>query len=54
MDGARIGLSAEGAFRRSDFAIGNGVPAPGSNLGVGDQVAVTLETEWNSGKPVSR
>lgn len=54
MDGARIGFSAEGAFRRSDFGIATGLPPPGSNLGVGDMVAVTLETEWNSGKPVSQ
>jgi len=54
MDGARIGFSAEGAFRRSDFGIGYGLPAPGTNLGVGDNVAVTLETEWNSGKPTGK
>ena len=52
MDGARIGFSAEGAIRRSDFGIATGLPAPGTNLGVGDLVAVTLETEWNSGQPV--
>ena len=52
MDGARIGFSAEGAFRRSDFGIATGLPPPGTNLGVGDLVAVTLETEWNSGGPL--
>lgn len=54
MDGARIGFSAEGAIRRSDFGIATGLPAPNSNLGVGDLVAVNLETEWNSGKPVGK
>ena len=50
-DGARIGFSGHGAFRRSDFGISYGMPAPGTNMGVGDQVDFTLETEWNNGKP---
>lgn len=52
-DGARVGFSAHGAFRRSDFGIAYGLPAPGTNMGVGDQVAFTLETEWSSGKPTA-
>lgn len=52
-DGARIGFSAKGAFKRSDFGIGYGVPAPGTNMGVGDQVNVAIETEFGSGKPVA-
>jgi polyisoprenoid-binding protein YceI len=44
--GARIGFSAKGAFRRSDFGITYGVPAPGTNLGVSDQVEVAIETEF--------
>ena len=50
-DGARIGFSAKGAFKRSDFGIGSGVPAPGTNMGVGDQINVVIETEFGSGKP---
>jgi polyisoprenoid-binding protein YceI len=50
-DGARVGFSAHGAFSRSAFGIGFGLPAPGTNMGVGDRVEVSLETEWNSGKP---
>lgn len=50
-DGARIGFAGHGAFRRSDFGIKTGIPAPGTNMGVGDQVDFTLETEWSSGKP---
>jgi polyisoprenoid-binding protein YceI len=43
--GARIGFSAHTAFKRSDFGITYGVPAPGSTMGVGDQVDVAIETE---------
>jgi polyisoprenoid-binding protein YceI len=50
-DGARAGFSGKATIRRSDFGIGYGIPAPGTNLGVGDHIDVTLETEWNSGKP---
>ncbi|THD82601.1 MAG: polyisoprenoid-binding protein [Phenylobacterium sp.] len=48
--GGRIGFSAHTVIRRSDFGVKNGIPAAGSNLGVGDQVEVTIETEWG-GKP---
>lgn len=50
-DGARIGFSAKGSFQRTDFGIGSGVPAPGTNMGVGDRIDVTIETEFGSGKP---
>lgn len=43
--GARIGFSAEGAFFRSDFGVGFGIPAPGSRMGVGDLVSFRIETE---------
>ncbi|MDV6331581.1 YceI family protein [Asticcacaulis sp. 201] len=42
---ARIGFSAHGVFKRSDFGMGYGIPAPGSQMGVGDDVAFTIETE---------
>jgi polyisoprenoid-binding protein YceI len=44
---ARIGFSATGKFKRSDFGIAGGVPAPGSKLGVGDEVQVVIEAEFN-------
>jgi len=48
---ARIGFSATGAFKRSDFGIAYGVPAPGTTMGVGDEVSVEIETEF-SGPPL--
>jgi polyisoprenoid-binding protein YceI len=51
--GGRIGFSAHTVFRRSDFGVKYGVPAPGTNLGVGDNVDVTIETEWG-GKPAAK
>lgn len=44
--GARIGFSAKGSFKRSDFGIAYGLPAPGSTMGVGDQIEVTIESEF--------
>ena len=52
-DGARIGFSATTDFKRSDFGVGAGLPAPGTNMGVGDHVAVVIETEFGSGKPTA-
>lgn len=49
MDGARIGFSAHGVIKRSAFGMGAGVPAPGSSMGVGDDVEVMIETEFSSG-----
>ena len=48
---ARIGFSATGKFKRSDFGVSAGIPAPGTTMGVGDEVQVVLETEF-SGPPV--
>lgn len=44
---ARVGFSAHGVLRRSDFGISGGIPAAGTNMGVGDQVAVIIESEFN-------
>lgn len=44
---ARIGFSAHGTFKRSDFGMGYGVPPPGSNMGVGDDVEIVVETEMS-------
>jgi len=44
--GARIGFSALGSFKRSDFGINYGLPAPGTTMGVGDDVEVAIESEF--------
>ena len=44
--GARIGFSAHGTLKRSAFGVSMGVPAAGSNMGVGDDVEVLIETEF--------
>jgi polyisoprenoid-binding protein YceI len=44
---ARVGFSAHGALKRSDFGIAFGLPAPGTKMGVGDLVDVTIEAEFN-------
>lgn len=44
---ARIGFSAHGVFKRSEFGIGGGVPAPGSTMGVSDEVDVSIESEFS-------
>ncbi|RUL77571.1 YceI family protein [Dyella choica] len=43
---ARAGFSAHGQFKRSDFGMSNGIPAPGTTMGVGDLVDVTIEAEF--------
>jgi polyisoprenoid-binding protein YceI len=42
---ARIGFSANGVLKRSDFGITHGIPAPGSSMGVSDNVDFQIETE---------
>jgi polyisoprenoid-binding protein YceI len=49
---ARIGFSAHGTFNRSEFGMSYGIPAPGTNMGVSDQVEVIVETEF-SGPPLA-
>jgi polyisoprenoid-binding protein YceI len=44
--GARIGVSAQGVIKRSDFGITYGLPAPGTNFGVGDEIEVSIEAEF--------
>lgn len=44
--GSRIGFSAHGSFKRSDFGIKYGIPAPGSNMGVGDDIEFIIEAEF--------
>ncbi len=49
---ARIGFSAHGSLNRSEFGIANGVPAPGTTMGVGDKVDIIIECEF-SGPPLA-
>jgi polyisoprenoid-binding protein YceI len=48
---ARVGFSAQGVLNRSDFGISYGLPAPGTTMGVGDEVSLILELEF-SGPPL--
>lgn len=50
---ARIGFSARGVLRRSDFGISGGIPLAGTNMGVGDRVEVTIESEF-TGPPMAK
>lgn len=47
---ARIGFSATGVLKRSEFGLTTGIPAPGTTMGVSDAVSVIVETEF-SGPP---
>jgi len=49
---ARIGFSASGTLLRSDFGIDYGTPAPGSTMGVSDEVEIAIEVEF-SGPPLA-
>lgn len=50
---ARIGFSATGAIKRSDYGIAYGIPAPGTTMGVGDTVEIAIETEF-TGPPLAK
>jgi polyisoprenoid-binding protein YceI len=43
---ARVGFSVHGSFKRSLFGLAYGIPAPGTTMGVSDDVDVTVETEF--------
>jgi polyisoprenoid-binding protein YceI len=49
---ARVGFSAHGSFKRSDFGITYGVPAPGTTMGVGDLIDFSIESEF-TGPPLA-
>ena len=49
---ARIGFSAHGSLKRSDFGITYGVPAPGTTMGVGDLIDFSIEAEF-TGPPLA-
>ncbi|GAA4098669.1 YceI family protein [Zhongshania borealis] len=48
---ARVGFSARGRFKRSDFGIVIGIPEPGTTMGVGDNIEVIIEAEF-TGPPL--
>lgn len=50
---ARIGFSARGSFKRSAFGVAEGLPPPGTTMGVGDTVEVIIEAEFN-GPPLKQ
>jgi polyisoprenoid-binding protein YceI len=50
---ARVGFSASGALKRSEFGITAAIPAPGSFLGVSDEVRFVIEAEF-TGPPLTR
>lgn len=49
---ARIGFSAKGTLKRSEFGVAYGIPAPGTIMGVFDDVEVIVEAEF-SGPPLA-
>ena len=49
---ARVGFSAHGSFKRSDFGMVFGVPAPGTTMGIGDLIDFSIEAEF-SGPPLA-
>ena len=49
---ARIGFSAHGTLKRSEFGIAYGIPAPGTTMGVSDEVDVVIEAEFK-GPPLA-
>jgi polyisoprenoid-binding protein YceI len=51
--GARIGFSAQGSLRRSEFGISEGIPPPGSSIGVGDGVEILIEAEFTRQAPAA-
>jgi polyisoprenoid-binding protein YceI len=51
--GARIGFSAHGWLKRSEFGISEGVPPPGSSFGVGDDVEIVIEAEFTRPAPAA-
>jgi len=47
---ARIGFSARGSLKRSEFGVAEGVPPPGTTMGVSDNVEIIIEAEFNGPK----
>ncbi len=53
-DGNRVGFSAHTVLKRSAFGMGQGIPAPGTTMGVSDDVDVAIETEFGAGGPLKK
>jgi polyisoprenoid-binding protein YceI len=49
---ARVGFSAHGSFKRSEYGMKFGVPAAGTRIGVGDVVDFSIEAEF-TGPPLA-
>ena len=49
---ARIGFSAHGSLKRSDFGITFGIPEAGTTMGVGDSIDFSIEAEF-TGPPLA-
>jgi polyisoprenoid-binding protein YceI len=49
---ARIGFSAKGVLQRSEFGVSYGIPAPGTIMGVSDDVEIIIEAEF-TGPPLA-
>lgn len=45
-DSPRLGFTATGSFHRSDFGMTTGLPAPGSDFGVGDRIGFRVSAEF--------
>lgn len=43
---ARVGYSARGVLKRSEFGLDYGLPPPGTSFGVGDEVEIQIEAEF--------
>lgn len=50
---ARIGFSAAGKLRRSEFGMSAAIPPAGSTMGVGDEVSLQIEAEF-TGPPLAK
>jgi polyisoprenoid-binding protein YceI len=50
---ARVGFSAKGTLKRSEFGVAYGLPAPGTTMGVFDDVEIIVEAEF-SGPPLKK
>jgi polyisoprenoid-binding protein YceI len=49
---ARVGFSAHGSLKRSDFGMTFGLPAPGTTMGLGDLIEISIEAEF-TGPPLA-
>ncbi len=49
---ARIGFSARGSLKRAAFGVKEGIPPPGTTMGVSDNVEIIIEAEF-TGPPLA-